>query len=538
MFRQSIDPRGAFPPKSSKKPVGSGATQRKKKKKKPIKRRKRTRDRFGAERKQEQVFKFGEARSGLSGRQIFKPQEQSNFNPADYLRIHQSAIANQLREQVEKKATGGTFTGTSIGEERRVREAQQADREFRRQEADTRRRFVGAVEKLVDKVSIPTPAPAPAPTILPAPAPAPIILPDREIVEELRDIKRELKKKPVPVIKFGDADPIEEVEVADIEEIDYRRPPEDDINYLSSTRSKRTPTAPPPIPAPRPSPSNPIDAKGRAEIEAIRTGIIATPFKAPQPEPEPQEEETPEGRRKLFLEEQEDTDEFLTPTGNITSPISIDRPTEIPIIPPPLTAGIPQPTSDTDIQEIAKKVKAKKVKEEQPRKPNPANERQEGETEQDFLDRIGKIPDPSTAGKPAEEIKLEARLEQYKELAKFGQNYEPGQKPKSFDDEKKHYRLEILEDIVSDADRADYLGATKRNKQQFKKGDQYRLKNVEGTEGNIGYNFYRRSDGLIGGSKLGVDTFKINFGQKDKNIQRAIKEGKIKISLDEFDDEI
>ncbi len=103
MFRQSIDPRGAFPPKSSKTPV-------KKKKKKPIKRRKRTRDRFTSERKQEQVFKFGERRSGLSGRQIFKPQQQSNFNPADYLRIHQSAIANQIRKQEEKKATGGPFT--------------------------------------------------------------------------------------------------------------------------------------------------------------------------------------------------------------------------------------------------------------------------------------------------------------------------------------------------------------------------------------------------------------------------------------------
>ena len=179
MFRQSIDPKGAFPPKSSKKPV-------KKKKKKPIKRRKRTRDRFGAERKQEQVFKFGEVRSGLSGRQIFREdfiakggqifrpqQEQSNFSPGDYLRIHQEAIANQLREQAEKKATGGTFTGTSLAEERRVREQQQADREFRRQEADTRRRFVGALERFVDKATQPPPEQKP----------------DKEVLGALQDIK-------------------------------------------------------------------------------------------------------------------------------------------------------------------------------------------------------------------------------------------------------------------------------------------------------------------------------------------------------------
>jgi hypothetical protein len=504
MFRQSIDPRGAFPPKSSKKPVGSGATQRKKKKKKPIKRRKRTRDRFASERKQEQVFKFGERRSGLSGRQIFKPQEQSNFNPADYLRIHQSAIKNQLRDQAEKKATGGTFTGTSIGEERRVREAQQADREFRRQEADTRRRFVGAVEKLVDKVSIPTPAPAPAP------APAPIRLPDREIVEELRDIKKELKKSkrsfptaPVPVINFGDDDPVEELfGVADIEDITERRPPEDDINYLSSTRSKRSPTPIPSVPAPRPSPSNPIDAKGRAEIEAIRQSI-STPFRVPEPEPEP-EEATPEGRRKLFLEEQDDTDEFLTP---LEPPPPKAPPTEIPIIPPPLSAGIPQPKSDTEIVDIAKKVKAQV---EQQRE-------KEGKKEQS--------PDPT---------RIQARLENYKELAKFSETRKG--LPKNFDNEKQHYRLQILEDIEPEE-----LGRQKRVG-GLSKGEQFRLQRTDykgQAIANRGFYFYRDNKGKQM-KPTQANLFKINLANPkvDKKFQEAIKQGKIKIVFDEFDDEI
>jgi len=544
MFRQSIDPKGSFPPRSTNKPV-----KKKKGTKKPkIKRRKRTKDRFASERRAEQVFRFGERRSGLSGRTLYKPEgrteprqpppsrndSRNNFNPADYLRIHNQAIKNQLRDIAETKSTGGTFTGTSIGEERRVKEAKEADLEFKRQEADTRRRFVGAVEKFVDKVSVP--APAPAPVILPAPAPAPIRLPDREIVEELRDIKKELKKKPVPVIKFGDDDPVEELfGVADIEDITIRerRPPEDDINYLATTRSKRSPTPIPPVPAPRPSPSNPIDAKGRAEIEAIRTSIN-TPFRVPEPEPEP-EEATPEGRRKLFLEEQGDTDEFLTP---LESPPPKAPPTEIPIIPPPLSAGIPQPKSDTEIVDIAKKVKAekegKKVKEEKPRTPNPANERQEGETEQDFLDRIGKIPDPSTSGKSAEEINLDARLENYKELAKFSETRKG--LPKNFDNEKQHYRLQVLEDIEPEE-----LGRQRRQA-GFKKGQQFRLQRTDykgQAIANRGFYFYNDDTGkqLKPTQK---NLFKVNLANPkvDKKFQESIKQGKIKIVFDEFDDGI
>lgn len=501
MFRQSIDPKGAFPPKSSKKPV-------KKPKKKPIKRRKKTRDRFSAERKQEQVFKFGERRSGLSGRQIFNPppQQQSNFSPGDYLRIHQQAIANQIREQAEKKATGGTFTGTSIAEEKRVREQQQADREFRRQEAETRRRFVGALERFVDKATEPKP--------------------DTEI---LRDIKEEIKTAKVPVIKLGDKPkPEESFGIADIEDITERRPPEDDINYLSSTRSKRTPTPAPPIPAPRPSPRNPIDAKGRAEIEAIRE-FISTP----RPEPEPQltieKEITPKDRRKLFLEEQDDTDEFLTPLQPPDpiaeqKTISVDKPTEIPITAPPLVQAKeelsppPEPAPKKLTPEEIAKLSRQTIKEAE------EDLEQDTTTEEEDIDAGSK--------RPEEEIKLEARLQTYQALADLQKP--PGSENPSFDGKPEHYRLVILEDIPPET-----LGR-QRGQPGFKKGNQHRIKTIQNSDKNRGMNFYKRGDGKmdLSSGNLGNVAFRINFETQGKKIQKAIREGKVKIVFDNFEDEI
>ena len=146
MFRQPLDVRGGFPPKSTntrqagsvgKKPKVKGA-----KKPKKIKRRKRTGDPFARERKAEQAFRFGERRSGLSGRSV--------YDPTSLLRFHQSAMFNQARDQAEASRRGGTFTGTSIGEEKRVKEAQEADRELKKLTAETQSRFVGALEKFVD----------------------------------------------------------------------------------------------------------------------------------------------------------------------------------------------------------------------------------------------------------------------------------------------------------------------------------------------------------------------------------------------------
>ena len=519
MFRQSIDPKGSFPPRSTNKP----AKKKKGTKKPKIKRRKRTRDRFASERKQEQVFRFGERRSGLSGRTLNKPEgtreprqpppsrndNRNNFNPADYLRIHNQAIKNQLRDIAETKATGGTFTGTSIGEERRVREAKEADLEFKRQEADTRRRFVGAVEKLVEKIPDKPKERKSEGDFDKLLEPTPILLPDA----------KPKKKTPPPIPKktksitssFYDLDePTEEatkfVELIDSGTQTERRPPEDDINYLSSTRSKRSPTPIPSVPAPRPSPSNPIDAKGRAEIEAIRTAIT-TPFRVPEPEPEPEEEATPEGRRKLFLEEQDDTDEFLTPTGDISPPISIDTQTETPIIAPPLSAGIPQPKSDTDIVDIAKKVKAEKE---------------------------GKKDIDAPSKRPAEQIKIDARLENYKELARFSESQKSI--PKNFDNEKQHYRLQVLEDVsAKELGRQERVGG-------LSKGEQFRLQRTDYKDqaiANRGFYFYRNNKGEQM-KPTQANLFKINLANPkvDTKFQEAIKQGKIKIVFDEFDDEI
>ena len=566
MFRQSIDPRGAFPPKSSNKPPKKKSVKKKPK----IKRRKRTRDRFGAERKQEEVFRFGERRSGLSGRTLNKPEgerqprqpaprrndNRDNYNPGDFIRVHNQAIKNQIRDEAESKRTaGGTFTGTSIGEEKRVIEAQEVDRRNKQREAETRERFVGALESFVEK--IPTKpkerkSKGDFDKLLGATTdPKPILLPDATTAKPPSIPK---KSKSI-TSKFFDLDePTAETGIVELKDsgTQTRRPPEEDITFLSANRTRRSPTpfgTTPPQSRPRPSPSNPSSTRtiptqsateGRANIEKLRNLVLSPIRQEPEPEPEPEQTLTPNlQKRKDFLEDGTDTTEFLTPQGKIGGDtISLDKPTETPIPAPPLSSGIPQPQKNTDIQEIARGIKediAKAKKEaEKPAKPNPANELQEGETERDFLERLSKIPDP-VGIRPTEEIKFEARLEQYKELAKFGKNYQPGQKPKGFDGEKKHYRLQILEDIESDADRKDYLGKGKAAKEKYKKGDQYRLKNIYGTDGSIGYNFYKRNDGEQG---VGQDTFKINFGQKDKNIQRAIREGKIKIVLDEFDDEI
>ena len=506
MFRQSIDPKGAFPPKSSKKPV-------KKPKKKPIKRRRKTRDRFGAERKQEQVFKFGETRSGLSGRQIFRPpQEQSNFSPGDFIRIHQEAIQNQLREQAEKKATGGTFTGTSIGEERRVKEQQQADREFRRQEAETRRRFVGAVERFVEKATQPKPEPKP----------------DKEVLGALKDIKEEIKTAKVPVIKLGDKPkPEESVGIADIEEISTpiaeHRKPEEDISFLSLDRSSRSHTTPPSSDRPRPTPSNPSLSKSipsqekidenrfvanlerqreqfskvdlsREEQEEIRykiydgiVGGLSQPtqelqelgYREPRPEPEPEltieefeEEITPEQRkrRSQFLEEQEDITEFLTPTGDIPpDPIEeqkerleeikkqIKETKDDPIpeegVEVKIEAGIEKLTPE----EIVKRAKeVQKEAEEDLAQDTPTEE--ETTTEEEEI----QAPDPT---------RIQARLENYKALARFSESQKSV--PKNFDFEKQHYRLVVLDDI-----RPEELGRQKKQ-EGFKTGDQFRLQRTD-----------------------------------------------------------
>ena len=142
MFRQSIDPRGGFPPKG-----GGGAKPKSGKRKKvgKLKKRKKTNDPFSRERKAEQAFKFGERRYGQSGRSV--------YDPASLIRFHQSAQFNQARDTADAKRGGGTFTGTSIGEEKRVKEAQEADILFKKQEAETKSRFVGALETLVDRTA-------------------------------------------------------------------------------------------------------------------------------------------------------------------------------------------------------------------------------------------------------------------------------------------------------------------------------------------------------------------------------------------------
>ena len=140
MFRQSIDPRGGFPPKGTRK-------SKPKKPKTGLKKRRSKKQSFERERKAEQVFRFGEVRSGLSGRSV--------YNPNDFIRFHQSAQFNKQRDEAERTRGGGTFTGTSIGEEKKVKEAQEVDRRFKERQLQVQERFAGALENFVDRVPKP-----------------------------------------------------------------------------------------------------------------------------------------------------------------------------------------------------------------------------------------------------------------------------------------------------------------------------------------------------------------------------------------------
>ena len=545
MFRQSIDPKGSFPPKSSKTPP-----KKKKGKKKPkIKRRRRTKDRFATERKQEQVFRFGERRSGLSGRTLNKPEgtreprqpaprrndNRDNFNPGDYLRIHNQSIKNQLRDQAEKKSTGGTFTGTSIGEEKRVREAQEVDKLFKKQEAETRERFVGALESFVKKIPTERTSKGDFDKLLglpPRKKEEPIRLPDREIVEALGDIKEEIKKAKVIQVKK----PKEEFGIADIEEIaspiPEHRKPEEDITFLALDRSERTSTpfgTAPPQGRPRPNPSNPsltksiptqsvFDTRGREEIEKLRRMSV-----------EPTQE-----RRQLFLEEQEDTTEYLTPTGR-TPPtteeeeeetISLDKPTEIPIIAPPLTTGKPLEPGE-EIVKIAEKVREEKKAKEEKAKVKVEKK------EEELLNRLSDNPE-AISKRPAEVIKTEARLEAYQELADFSSKQKGI--PKNFDNLDQHYRLQVIEDVsAKELGRQERVGG-------LAKGEQFRLQRTDYKDqaiANRGFYFYRDNKGKQLTPKQ-ENLFKINLANPKVNTRwkEAITNGKIKISLDVFDDEI
>ena len=191
MFRQSIDPKGGFPPTAGKKTKSS-------KKKKPIKRRKKTRDPLSRERQQQRAFQFGEVRSGLSGRSV--------YNPDQFIRFHQSSQFNQERDKAEKTRSGGTFTGTSIGEEKRVKEAQEVDRRFKERELEVKKDFVGAINKLAERTKTPD---SRKPEL------------ESEVLKELRGIRREVieAKKPKTVPTISRASSESSVGVADIEEI-------------------------------------------------------------------------------------------------------------------------------------------------------------------------------------------------------------------------------------------------------------------------------------------------------------------------------
>lgn len=503
MFKQSIDPKGGFPPRNTKKTD----TKKKGKKTPKIKRRKRTKDRFAGERKAEDIFRFGERRSGLSGRTLFKPSgerqprqpppsRRTNYNSGNFIRIHNESIQNKLREDAEKKLTGGTFTGTSIGEEKRVAEAAEVDKLFKIQEARDRSRIVGALEKFVKAENKELTKET-------------IRLPDR-LTQTEKD--KESIRQTITDNFFDLDEPLaeqkQEIGLVELKEIGTqtgslsdRRPPEEDINFLSANRSKRSPTpfgTTPPRPRPRPNLINPSLTKSIPTQSTL-------------------DRRTPEQRRKDFIDD-DDTTEFLTPTGKIKDIIKLNKSTEVPPIPLPLSSGTEQITAD-ELVKRAKKAKAEADKD--------LEQDTSSDEEVDFEE---------VAKRPEAVIKTEARLEAYQELANFSKKQENF--PKDFDNVQQHYRLVILDDIKK-SNLGGNQGATDI---QFKKGDQFRMKNTsfKGQEGaNQGFKFYKDKEGKqLTPNQDNLMKFNFAKPKADLAFREAITQGKIKIVFDDFEDEI
>jgi hypothetical protein len=165
------------------------------------------------------------------------------------------------------------------------------------------------------------------------------------------------------------------------------------------------------------------------------------------------------------------------------------------------------------------------------------------------------VPEPEPLAEPPvqqeltpaeQEARLAGRLETFDELSKLGQGKTDR---KRFDGNPVHYRLIVLEDLDNTADRKKYgMGQAIEKDPQgtggvpiMKKGDQFRLKHSGFTKGASNANqryfqFYRRDDGKGSGTDK---TFNLNLFDRSKGnkVRQAIKDGKIKIVLDDFTSE-
>tara|TARA_R110000803_G_scaffold37962_1_gene81943 strand:+ start:720 stop:2564 length:1845 start_codon:yes stop_codon:yes gene_type:complete len=123
-------------------------------KKAGIKRRKKTRDQFARERKAEEAFKFGETRSGLSGRKLYRgakdiDKRTSAYRPDRLLAIHQSSLNNQTRDLKETQM-GLTSVGTTLGLEKAQLEAVETKKKSEEMK-------VKLFSKIIDRLDSPTP---------------------------------------------------------------------------------------------------------------------------------------------------------------------------------------------------------------------------------------------------------------------------------------------------------------------------------------------------------------------------------------------
>ena len=111
-------------------------------------RRGRRGDQFARERRAEEIFKFGETRSGLSGRTIFRQQDidkrRATYRPDRLLALHQSSLNNQSRDLEEVKR-GLTAVGTTLAFQKQQEKESQESKDLLKAKAEL---FKGLASKL------------------------------------------------------------------------------------------------------------------------------------------------------------------------------------------------------------------------------------------------------------------------------------------------------------------------------------------------------------------------------------------------------
>lgn len=493
------------------------ARRGRKKKVKKLKKRKKTRDQFARERKAEEVFKYGERRSGLSGRAIYKgprtaPQPpQQRYRPDQLMEFHQSALINQARDLAEAQRGLRSFADTTIERDRREREkaiAEEAQKE-RVSGMDT------LALALADRVKSGEPLLGYAQHRLPEDH-------NRQTsrgraIEYEREATRESDQQTRDNIYRGLLRGAQQTVTQQPLELGYRanRDPDDLNSTNRRPRVNRQPT----------------DLNRQ---EGGYSPILQDPLSEEEPSPESVRDlPIVKERRTAFLEEGGDPTEFLTPEPelpSVRSMVPVEPPaTEVPPIPQPLReadiAGL-----DLILKDDPKEVSGVGPRAPRPRpqtpfpQPAPEPEPEPPEPEPEPA-RIYSPPAPEPAPDPAPDpVRIDARTQYYDQML----NQAKGNNKKNIppDQTEDVPALEILEDLPEN-----WFGGRRGGKTPFKRGV-YPAKALGSKDATKGSNTYKFN------FWQGVDSdeqFQLNLHNNPDLFRKLIAEGKIKFKDIDYD---